>query len=97
MDDIEKKYESILKLEENVNELFTLFQELTNMIDQQGEQLDNIEANLDDAIDYVEKAETHLKEAQEVHKKTRKRMCCMIFVVGVPVGTVFLLWLFGVF
>lgn len=30
--DIQKKYEAILKLEESVNELFKLFEDLANMI-----------------------------------------------------------------
>ena len=47
-----------MRLEQNVNELFDLFQELNNMISMQGEMLDNIEANFEDANDYMEKAET---------------------------------------
>ena len=44
--DIQKKYEAILKLEESVNELFRLFEDLANMIQEQGEMLDNIESNM---------------------------------------------------
>jgi len=33
------------------------------MIQEQGEMLDNIEANLESANDYMEKAEDHLKDA----------------------------------
>ena len=51
---------------------------------------------MDDANDYVEKAETHLRNAQEIHKKTRSRMCCVLFCI-----TLFLvpavLWLLGIF
>ena len=32
VDDIQNKYNDILKLEQNVNELFDLFQELANLI-----------------------------------------------------------------
>ena len=58
VDDIQNKYKDILRLEQNVNELFELFQELAVLIQAQGEMLDNIEANLEDANDYMEKAET---------------------------------------
>lgn len=34
--------------------------------------LDNIESNLEDANDYVEKAEKDLESAQEIHTATRK-------------------------
>ena len=63
VDDIQNKYKDILRLEQNVNDLFELFQELAVLIQAQGEMLDNIEANLEDATDYVEKAEVHLKNA----------------------------------
>lgn len=33
--------------------------------------LDNIEANLNDANDYMEKAEVHLAKAKSWHEKTR--------------------------
>lgn len=33
--------------------------------------LDNIEANLEDANDYLEKAETNLQQAKKWHEKTR--------------------------
>ena len=33
--------------------------------------LDNIEANLEDAQDYLEKAEKHLDQAKKWHQKTR--------------------------
>lgn len=67
VDDIQKKYKDILRLEQNVNELFELFQELAVLIQAQGEMLDNIEANLEDANDYVEKAEMQLQHAKELH------------------------------
>lgn len=41
--DIEAKYKAILALEQSVNELFELFQELAQLIQVQGEMLDNIE------------------------------------------------------
>ena len=43
VNDIQKKYEAILALEKSVNELFELFQELAQLIQNQGEMLDNIE------------------------------------------------------
>ena len=63
VDDIQNKYDDIIRLEQNVNDLFQLFQELAVLIQAQGEMLDNIEANLNDAHDYVEKAEEQLEEA----------------------------------
>ena len=44
-----------------------MFQELATLIQAQGEMLDNIEANLNDANDYLEKAEVHLQKAKSWH------------------------------
>ncbi len=43
--------------------------------------LDNIEANLQDANDYMEKAEVHLQKAKKWHEKTRTVSCniCLNF------------------
>lgn len=66
--DIQEKYAAILKLEQSVNELFELFQELAQLVQAQGEMLDNIEANLVETENYLEKAETNLENAENIHK-----------------------------
>jgi hypothetical protein len=35
--------------------------------------LDNIESNLGEANDYMEKAETNLQNAEEIHKSNRSK------------------------
>ena len=55
--------------------------------------MDNIEANLDDANDYMEKAEKHLMQAKKWHEKTRTKMCCVLICLLV----VLCILLFGVF
>ena len=45
------------------------------LIQAQGEMLDNIEANLEDANDYMEKAEDSLHHAQDLHEEARSRTC----------------------
>ena len=57
--------------------------------------LDNIEANLEDANDYMEKAETKLANAQEQHEKGRSKMCCILMCIAV--GFVALLFWLGFF
>ena len=94
--DIQKKYEAILALEKSVNELFDLFQELGQLIQVQGEMLDNIEANLAEANDYVTKAEQNLTNAAEMHKQNRSKMCYII-VFMIILGAVLVCWWLGVF
>ena len=56
--------------------------------------LDNIEANLEDANDYMEKAENHLKNAKDLHEKNRSKMCCVLFVLFFVILALFW-WLFS--
>ena len=51
------------------------------LIQAQGEMLDNIEANLEDANDYMEKAEDSLHHAQDLHEEARSRTCCVLICV----------------
>lgn len=92
--DIQEKYEAILKLEKSVNELFDLFQELATLVEAQGQMLDNIEANLAETENYLEKAETNLTNAEKTHAENRTKMCYIIICLLI-VGVFLVLWLGG--
>ncbi|VDL70316.1 unnamed protein product [Nippostrongylus brasiliensis] len=49
-----------------------MFVDLNNLVLSQGEMLDRIEANVEDAVDYAEKAKQNVKGARELQKKARK-------------------------
>ena len=65
------------------------------MIQQQGEMLDNIESNLIEANDYLDKAEASLENAQNIHKKNRSK-CFGILILVVVLGIVGVLWVLGI-
>ena len=50
---------------------------------EQGALIDNIELNVNQTKDYIEKATVHLKKAKEHHKCTRKCLCIIIIIVVV--------------
>jgi len=58
--------------------------------------LDNIEQNLLETENYLEKAETHLTNAENTNKKNRSKMCYIMFFLIIG-GLVLVLWLAGVF
>ena len=58
--------------------------------------LDNIETNLGEANDYMEKAEVHLNNAEEIHKKNRSKMCWIMLCL-VVLGIILVLYFTGVF
>ncbi|CAI2377297.1 unnamed protein product [Moneuplotes crassus] len=79
--DIQNKYELILKLENSVEEVYQLTLNLNILIQTQGEKLNTIEKNLEEANDYLEKGENHLNLAKKWHQKTRYKMACIAVVL----------------
>ena len=55
-----------------MNYVFQMFSDIAMLVHNQGEDLDNIEQNLNNAKDYMEKATKVLVKAKEQHQKTRK-------------------------
>ena len=49
-----------------------MFKDLALMVEQQGEMLNNIEKNVEDAKEYVAQAERELVETRVIVDKTRK-------------------------
>lgn len=49
-----------------------MFSDIAMLVHNQGEEIDNIEQNLNNAKDYIEKATKTLVKAKEQHQKTRK-------------------------
>ena len=72
-----------MKLEKSIGELNQMFLDLAVLVQHQGEMLNNIEAQVDKAKDYMESGNKELKIALKNRKKTRRRMCCFIICVVV--------------
>lgn len=72
--DIMSKNEGIKTLETSVEENLRLMKEVAMLVQAQGEQIDNILKNVEEAKDYVVKAEQVLQKEKELHKTSRKVM-----------------------
>jgi t-SNARE complex subunit (syntaxin) len=70
--DIMDKNEGIKTLEAAVAENLRLIKEVLAMVEKQGEMIDNILTNVEQARDYIVKAEQVLQEEKQIHKKSRK-------------------------
>jgi t-SNARE complex subunit (syntaxin) len=75
VDDIDQKYRDIMKLEKGVEEVYQLFLDLGTLISAQGEMLDSILTNMEQARDYMKQGVKKLESAKKIHKTTRKKMC----------------------
>lgn len=67
-------------------ECLQLFKELAVLVQEQGALIDNIELNVNQTKDYVEKAVSHLHKAREHHRCTRKWLIWTIVVSVIVVA-----------
>lgn len=91
--DQENRHQAILKLNQDVNELFQLFQQLSHMVDEQGTVLDTISHNIDNAKvnvikgkDELVKGEVHQKKASSLANKTILFLGAAVIALGTILG-----------
>ncbi|KAL8561692.1 hypothetical protein ACOMHN_054989 [Nucella lapillus] len=87
---LREREERIRQLESDVLDVNEIFRDLGAMISEQGEVLNDIEANVERACSNVGGGNDQLIKAAEYQKKSRKKMCCLlvIFLLVVIIITV---------
>lgn len=85
VNELQARHQDILKLEKSVNEVYQLFVDLQELVRQQGEIIDNIEANISTAKDCVFSGEVDISQSYENLKSARKKKCIVIIIVVVIV------------
>ncbi|XP_067677757.1 syntaxin-1A-like [Haliotis asinina] len=79
---IEDRQNDILALEKSVFEVNQLFKDMSVLVHDQGEKLDNIESNMTRTQTYVGEGNVKLKEARKHRRRSRR---CMFIVAGVVI------------
>lgn len=83
--DIEARHKDILNLENSIKELHEMFLDMAMLVESQGEMVDRIEFNVDQAADYVQSAKIETKKAVRYQSKARRKkiiifFCCIILL-----------------
>ncbi|KAG5474389.1 hypothetical protein LSCM1_03170 [Leishmania martiniquensis] len=88
----------IYRIEQSMRDLNQLFNDLAFLVNEQGELMDVILANIQRSTRYVEKSRAELKKSRKYQKKSRKKLICLIacgltivalfVLVGVLAGTI---------
>ena len=89
--DIERRHEGILNIEKGVRELQELWTQLAVLVDDAQEQLDKIEKNVEQTLDYVQKGKIQLEKANASQMSARRTMCCFcmcVVIAAIVVGIV---------
>ncbi|KAL2265742.1 hypothetical protein VTJ83DRAFT_6842 [Remersonia thermophila] len=83
----------IRAIEQGVGDLNVLFQQVAQIVTEQGEVLDTIERNVEAVRDDTRGADRELRSAARYQKKARGRMCCLLVILSV-ILTIILLAIF---
>jgi t-SNARE complex subunit (syntaxin) len=82
------KYQDLLTLEASVAELHQMFLDFALLVEQQGELLDQIAYQVQQASDYIDEGNTEMVGAIEYQKSIRKNQCCIIITVFIIIGII---------
>lgn len=87
---IAKRDRELTQIAKSISELADLFQDLSNMVVEQGTVLDCVEYNVEQTNTYVQEAGQELKVAETYQRRTGRRKC-ICFLLLVIVGLVIVL------
>lgn len=83
--EIQERHEGVKEMERNLKELHQVFLDMAVLVQNQGEQLDDIESQLNRASSFVGTGVRHLVVARKHQKNTRKWTCIAIIILLVVV------------
>uniref|UniRef100_UPI00398F0550 syntaxin-2-like n=1 Tax=Pristiophorus japonicus TaxID=55135 RepID=UPI00398F0550 len=76
LNEIESRHKDIIKLEASIRELHDMFVDMAMFVEQQGEMINNIETNVVNATEYIERAKEETKKAVRYQSKARRVSFC---------------------
>ncbi|XP_078083261.1 syntaxin-2-like [Mustelus asterias] len=83
LNEIESRHKDIIKLEASIRELHDMFVDMAMFVEQQGEMINNIETNVVNATEYIERAKEETKRAVRYQSKARRKMFYILICVVV--------------
>lgn len=94
LNEIESRHKDILRLESSIKELHDMFVDMAMLVETQGEMIDNIEKNVNNAVEYVGQAKVETKKAVRYQTRARRKtvyvaICgaaCVILLLIIIVG-----------
>ena len=80
-EDIKNRHEDIVKLEKSIQELHEMFQDILMLVESQGEVLNNIEKNVNNAAEYANKAHKDVTQARAASRRNMKVRIFLCFKI----------------
>ncbi|CAN9507734.1 unnamed protein product [Ophioblennius macclurei] len=80
---IQERESAIRQLESDITDINDIFKDLGMMVHEQGDLIDSIEANVENADVHVQSATQQLARAADYQRRSRKKMCILMIVLAV--------------
>jgi len=74
---VEERHRDVERIGQSILQVNQLFVDLQRMVDQQGETLDRIEDNVNNAVVHIESGNTNLEKAVDSARAARKKRWCL--------------------
>lgn len=87
---IVEREEEIRNIEQGVGDLNVLFQQVAQIVSEQGEQLDTIANNVEYVRTDTRAADVELRSAARYQKNARSKACCLLLILAVILTLVIL-------
>ncbi|CAJ0577580.1 unnamed protein product, partial [Mesorhabditis spiculigera] len=87
--EIKDRQEAIAQLEQDINDVNSIFSNLARIVHEQGTMVDSIEDSVDHAQIYVEQGNRDVQQAVYYNEKARKKkmmLCCFLFILAFILG-----------
>ncbi|XP_052100614.1 syntaxin-3-like [Mytilus californianus] len=97
LQELEDREKELHQLENQIHEVNQLFKEMNVLVGEQGDMLNNIEKNVEDAVVHVTKTNKVLRQAKEYKSKARKKkfICAAILGAVIVITVVVLIIVFA--
>jgi syntaxin 7 len=80
---IEEREQGILEIQQQIGEVNEIFQDLAVLVNEQGQMIDDIEANIVSTAVRTKDAQRELTKADKSQKAARNKMICVAIAVAV--------------
>ncbi|KNC75591.1 hypothetical protein SARC_11889 [Sphaeroforma arctica JP610] len=88
---VQERDREVANVMQSINELGEIFKELSVLIIDQGTMLDRIDYNLEQVSTSVAEGLVQLQEGEKYQKKSRRKLCCILFLFIACAVMIFLL------
>ncbi|KEH39018.1 hypothetical protein MtrunA17_Chr2g0322801 [Medicago truncatula] len=88
VEEIQERHDAVKEIEKKLLDLHQIYLDMAVLVEAQGEILDNIESQVNNAVDHVQRGTTALQSAKKLQKNSRKWMCIAIIILLIIVAII---------